>query len=195
MNDDKQANSRSWLAPQTVPPATAKSRLNTPMRIEHSVAASPRQWPPRDSSLLTPPLQPTASSLQTRPAASSNAPELARTGSFASTTNHPVKLMISYSWDDKVVVHFVAQVLRDNKFEVWLDNMNSKVQFNDAIAKAINSADAVIVFISESSAKSYYCNLEVNYATDMHKAIVPVRLTKLPILNHPTLDFLTAGKL
>ncbi|KAJ3083764.1 hypothetical protein HK100_009405, partial [Physocladia obscura] len=133
--------------------------------------------------------------LQSPPGANSTAPDSSANGATTNINNNNTKLMISYSWDDKAVVHFVAQVLKDNKFEVWIDKTNMQVQLNDAIAQAINWADAVIVFISESSAKSYYCKKEISYATDRRKAIVPVRLTTLPISVYPTLDFLTAGQL
>ncbi|KAJ3087725.1 hypothetical protein HK100_008254, partial [Physocladia obscura] len=130
---------------------------------------------------------------QTPPAADSNAPEIVRTGTTANFTNRLAKLMISYCWNDKEVVHFVAQVLRDNNFEVWLDNTHMPVQINEAIPAAIDDADAVIAFISEDSVESRYCKQELNYANDRNKPIIPVRLTNSPTPG--ATDFLTAGKL
>ncbi|KAJ3128452.1 cytokinesis protein 3 [Physocladia obscura] len=115
------------------------------------------------------------------------------TDTNANSTNRSVKLMISYCWSDKVIVHAVAQFLRDNNFNVWLDNTNMTVEINEAIPAAIDEADAVIAFISKDSVLSRYCKRELDYANDKHKQIIPVRLTDLPTPG--ATDFLTAGKL
>ncbi|KAJ3129516.1 cytokinesis protein 3, partial [Physocladia obscura] len=84
------------------------------------------------------------------------------------------KIMISYCWRDKEIVHSVVQFLENIGFSVWIDETNTTLRFIDAITKAINESEAVVVFLSDDSVRSEYCNKEITYATDRNKTIIPI---------------------
>ena len=60
----------------------------------------------------------------------------------------------------------------------WIDwnGIETGTQFEEVIIKAIDSVDIVIFFISENSISSQYARMEVNYAYNTKKKVVPIVL-------------------
>ena len=88
-------------------------------------------------------------------------------------------VFISYSREDLSLVEpLVKDIEKRAGVKCWIDwnGIESGSQFEDVIIKAINSVDVVLFFISESSINSEYAKMEVNYAYNTNKKVVPVVL-------------------
>jgi len=97
-------------------------------------------------------------------------------------TVHPGKkndqhIMISYSWSvGKAFVVEVARALRQQGHDVWRDEDGSKLvqkmmgSSMEIMAKAIELAEFVIIFVSRSYRDSYNCKLEGKYAQVRERA-------------------------
>ena len=86
-------------------------------------------------------------------------------------------VMISYSWQQgKDFVVEVSAGLRDRGFDVWRDEDGSNLvrkmmgSSMDVMAKAIEVADVVIIFVSRAYRDSYNCKLEGRYAQVRERA-------------------------
>lgn len=77
-----------------------------------------------------------------------------------------MSIFISYSSNDKEMVHKIAQQLIVNNIHIWLDEYELHVgdSLLDKIQSAINEASALIVVLSQSSVKSAWCQKELNSA-------------------------------
>ncbi|KAJ3095999.1 hypothetical protein HK100_005670, partial [Physocladia obscura] len=104
-------------------------------------------------------------------------------------------IMISYCWNDLAIARPVAQLLKSNGFNVWIDQYDMKVDMNEAMIAAIDNADAILAFISDDYAKSHNCNLEIKYANEKRKMIFPVRLGHSNVVKSCAATFVTAGKI
>ncbi|KAJ3084650.1 hypothetical protein HK100_009268, partial [Physocladia obscura] len=120
---------------------------------------------------------------------------LAPVDSRASNYRKISKVMVSYCWGNKDIARPVAQLLKDNGYDVWIDTTNMTVNLNSAMANAINDANVVLAFISDDYVKSHNCNREIEYANDRRKLILPVRLSHSDLVNNSAAAFITAGKL
>ena len=88
-------------------------------------------------------------------------------------------LFISYSRQDlQQVESFVKMIERRANVKCWIDwnGIESGEQFEDVIVSAIDSVDVVLFFISENSMNSTYAKMEVNYAYNIEKKVVPIVL-------------------
>ena len=88
-------------------------------------------------------------------------------------------VFISYSRADLHQVEpFVKMIEQKANVKCWIDwsGIESGSQFEEVIVRAIDSVDVVLFFISESSINSHYAKLEINYAYNVEKRVVPVIL-------------------
>ena len=88
-------------------------------------------------------------------------------------------VFISYSRADLHQVEpFVKMIEQRANVKCWIDwsGIESGSQFEDVIVRAIDSVDVVLFFISENSINSHYAKLEINYAYNVEKKVVPVIL-------------------
>ena len=88
-------------------------------------------------------------------------------------------IFISYSREDLHQVEpFVKMIEQKANVKCWIDwtGIESGSQFEDVIVRAIDSVDVVLFFISENSINSHYAKLEINYAYNVKKKVVPVIL-------------------
>lgn len=86
-------------------------------------------------------------------------------------------VFISYSRNDLDIVEtFVKDIEKNVGVRCWIDwtGIESGEEFEEVIVNAINSVDVVLFFLSEHSLKSHYAKLEVNYANNIGKKIVPI---------------------
>ena len=87
------------------------------------------------------------------------------------------EVFISYSRDDKaLVLPFVKQISKAVKRDCWMDmkGIESGVEFEEVIMKAIDECQIVLFMLSDSSLKSQWTKREVYYAESQQKRIVPV---------------------
>ena len=88
-------------------------------------------------------------------------------------------VFISYSRKDlQQVEPFVKSIEQKTGVKCWIDwsGIESGSQFEEVIVKAIDSVDVVLFFISENSISSDYAKMEVNYAYNTNKKVVPIVL-------------------
>lgn len=88
-------------------------------------------------------------------------------------------IFISYSREDLDQVEpFVKMIEQRANVKCWIDwtGIESGSQFEDVIVRAIDSVEVVLFFISENSINSHYAKLEINYAYNVKKRVVPVIL-------------------
>ena len=106
---------------------------------------------------------------------------------------HPLRVFLCHSSQDKPAVRELYHRLRDEGLEPWLDeeNLLPGQNWQEEIPKAVQSSDAVIVFLSNNSvSKAGYVQKEIKYALDIADEqpegaifIIPLRLEKCEVPN------------
>ncbi|KAI9316921.1 kinase-like domain-containing protein [Zopfochytrium polystomum] len=103
--------------------------------------------------------------------------------------------MISYAWADKDIVRPLVDKLEHMNVRVWIDVNNMGSDINEAMIDGICRSAVVIAFLSDSYIASHNCNLEIKFANDIHKPIIPVRLASTEEVVFSAAAFVTAGQL
>jgi hypothetical protein len=88
-------------------------------------------------------------------------------------------VFISYSRKDLSLIEpLVKDIEKRANVKCWIDwnGIESGSQFEDVIIKAIDSVKVVLFFLSENSMNSDYAKMEVNYAYNTRKKVVPIVL-------------------
>lgn len=86
-------------------------------------------------------------------------------------------LFISYSHKDTDRVYPILDALYDKKYRIWYDEAcENGNDFRDELRNRIQKAEAVILFVSESSMNSKFCGMEVIVARENGKRLYPVYL-------------------
>ena len=104
--------------------------------------------------------------------------------------------MISYEWRtglkyaDKLFTE-----LKKSGYTVWLDRNEMKGNIFDKMANAVLKSKVIILLISEAYEKSENCKKEYNYANQLNKLIIPVKVEKYNPVEGRALDLLIAGEM
>ena len=88
-------------------------------------------------------------------------------------------VFISYSRADLSLVESIVKDIEQKAgVKCWIDwsGIETGSQFEEVIIKAIDAVDVVIFFISEKAISSKYARMEVNYAYNTKKKVVPIVL-------------------
>src|SRR4051812_3957065 len=102
---------------------------------------------------------------------------------FAAFGRSPMAdVFISYSRTDSRFVGALADGLRLNGKDVWIDieGIRDAEVFPEALRNAIGSSDGFVFVISPASVNSDYCMREVGDAVDAGKRIVPIDFEHVP---------------
>lgn len=101
----------------------------------------------------------------------------------------PKKVFVSYrSTERQHVRKLVAAIEQAGDYEVWYDQEIIGGQaWWDEILKALESAEIVVLSLSQSYLKSEACRLEMDYARRLGKAVLPVQID-------PSLDYARLGQ-
>ncbi|CAK8688239.1 unnamed protein product [Clavelina lepadiformis] len=103
--------------------------------------------------------------------------------------------MISYNWSDsKELAHKINDRLSDAGYQVWIDKEQMKGDMYEMMGRAVNNAHVVLMFTSSNYERSANCQSEANYAKDLKKKIIPIRVQKGYEPN-PKIGMMTAGLL
>ena len=96
-------------------------------------------------------------------------------------------VFVSYSRRDRDAVAAIVTALRAAGEEVWvdLDEIVPSTVWMEEIKTAIAGADSVIFFISPDSVSSEVCGVELKYAVDASKRLVPVVIRDTPVEGVP----------
>jgi tetratricopeptide (TPR) repeat protein len=91
-----------------------------------------------------------------------------------------IRVFISYSSQDQLLAARLAADLQARNYLVWLDRerLIGGQQWVEAIKRAIQLADVVVLCISPDSMTSRYVRFEYEYALEEDKIILPVLLRK-----------------
>jgi hypothetical protein len=82
---------------------------------------------------------------------------------------------ISYSHEDAPFVAELSQFLREREYAVWFDqDLTGGWNWWQTILDKIVTADLVISVISEAQLRSKACQLEVKYALELKRTILPI---------------------
>jgi hypothetical protein len=103
---------------------------------------------------------------------------------------------LSYSRKDKESVEQLENRLKAAGYETWIDieGIRGGDLWREAIVKAIDQADALLVLLSPNSAKSDNVCTELVLATENKTRIVPVDISTPPISMPSRMRYLLAGK-
>lgn len=76
-----------------------------------------------------------------------------------------MQVFISYNWKDQALAVRVAQVLRDEGFQVWNDSeILPGENPGEAVARALCDSDAMVVLLTPNSVQSPQLRNELGYA-------------------------------
>ncbi|XP_077985902.1 uncharacterized protein LOC144440406 [Glandiceps talaboti] len=105
------------------------------------------------------------------------------------------RVMISYCWANKDIVWKIEEELRlRHKITTWIDKKDIGGNLYEGMATGVDTADIVILCISEDYQKSANCGKEGQLAAQKKKTIIPIKVTKVNILDGWT-GIVCAGKL
>jgi len=110
-------------------------------------------------------------------------------GPVAATAGAAGHLLISYASHDADLAQKVCSALEEAGFPCWMAPRDVKpgAQYADAIVRAINESEAVILVLSASAVASSHVRREVERAASKHKQIIAFRLDAEPL--NPALEY------
>ncbi|CAF1175287.1 unnamed protein product [Rotaria sordida] len=99
--------------------------------------------------------------------------------SMSSTTivKKQYDIMISYSHNDKELCHRILNFLEKDQLRVWIDSRLMHGATFDAMAKAIENAEFVLICMSDAYKQSPFCEMEASYAIKRRCHIIPLVMT------------------
>ena len=96
---------------------------------------------------------------------------------FEAYTGDEPYLFVSYSHKDTGVVFPILDLLYDKKYRIWYDeSCETGNDFRDELRHRIENAEAVLLFVSESSMNSRFCGMEIIVARENKKRLFPIYL-------------------
>ncbi|MBN1155834.1 TIR domain-containing protein [candidate division KSB1 bacterium] len=105
------------------------------------------------------------------------------------------KVFISHTWEDNAISRKIAENLKNNGADIWIDYARIEGGGNlpIVVSNAIKSCDTLILIWSESASTSYWVEEEWSCAHALRKRIIPCLLsnTELPaiLLSRLHIDF------
>jgi hypothetical protein len=101
------------------------------------------------------------------------------------TTTH---VFLSYAGEEATFVRAVADELGRRGVETWFDEARLEPgdSFVEGLGKALDSASAVIIFVSTATLRSSWANFEIGAALGRNKHVLPVYLTELARRDAPS---------
>lgn len=96
---------------------------------------------------------------------------------FEAYTGKEPYLFVSYSHRDSEKVYPILDALYDRKYRLWYDeSCETGNDFRDELRQRIQGAEAVLLFVSESSMNSPFCGMEIIVARENGKRLYPIYL-------------------
>ena len=91
-------------------------------------------------------------------------------------------IFVSYAHKDAEAVLPVIEALQKQGFRIWFDQgIEAGTEWPEFIAEHLDTADKVIVFMSNAAAESKNCRREINYAIDINKEPLVVYLEEVKL--------------
>lgn len=111
---------------------------------------------------------------------------------FEAYTGNEPYLFVSYSHRDTEIVYPILDALHDKKYRIWYDeSCENGNDFRDELRRRIERAEAVLLFVSQSSMSSPFCGMEIIVARENDKKLYPIYLDDAPV--PPAFEILLAN--
>ena len=93
------------------------------------------------------------------------------------------RLFLSHAHQDREFVGAVAAALSSKGIHGFAAHQDIEVhaEWAHVIEYALDTADALVAFVSEPSTTSYWCNQEIGWALGRHLLVASVRLDRAPV--------------
>ena len=93
------------------------------------------------------------------------------------------RLFLSHAHQDRDSVGNVARALVNSGIHAFVahDDIAVQAEWAHVIEYALDTADALVAFVSEPSTSSYWCNQEIGWALGRHQLVVSVGLGHAPV--------------
>ena len=102
-------------------------------------------------------------------------------------------IMISYQWDSQTKVQEIHKALKGHQFNIWIDVEKMSGDIYKKMAEGVEGAEIIIVCMSSKYQQSKNCNIELKYAQDKGKNIIPIKIED-GYSPSGSLGLITAGK-
>ena len=86
--------------------------------------------------------------------------------------------MISYQWDSQADAVRIKEALEEQGYKVWMDIEQMSGNIYEKMSEAVETSDLIIVCMSGKYEVSENCNRELQYAQDLRKKIIPVKIER-----------------
>ena len=111
---------------------------------------------------------------------------------FEAYTGEEPYLFVSYSHRDTNQVYPILDELYDRKYRIWYDeSCENGNDFRDELRQRIEKAEAVLLFVSQSSMASPFCGMEIIVARENGKRLYPIYLDSAEV--PPAFEILLAN--
>ncbi|KAJ8307350.1 hypothetical protein KUTeg_015434 [Tegillarca granosa] len=94
------------------------------------------------------------------------------------STDTAWKVMISYQWDKQPTVKKIRDGVRASGLTVWMDVDNMEGSTVQAMAHAVENSEIILICFSDKYKNSDNCRAEAEYAFQLKKKIIPLRMEK-----------------
>jgi WD40 repeat protein len=96
--------------------------------------------------------------------------------SIQNANNLMTQVFVSHAEVDRALTDRVVKTLMRQGITVWTSRADIKTgaEFQEEIRRGIEEANNMVFLISQSSLDSAYCTIEIDYALQYHKRIVPL---------------------
>ncbi|MDX2211778.1 MAG: TIR domain-containing protein [Oculatellaceae cyanobacterium bins.114] len=107
------------------------------------------------------------------------------TESIKNEQNLMTQVFLSYANEDREIMEKVRHSLRYQGITVWSTSTDIQIgeDFTRALRRGIEQSDNLVYLMSSDSLQSEYCQMEIEYAHQLNKRIVPL-LLRLVDMNH-----------
>lgn len=87
-----------------------------------------------------------------------------------------LKVFLSYSHSDKIVARRIVRTLTAHRIKIWFDDRELRIgtQLTSSIRSHIENVDALLVLASQGSADSIWVGMELDFAMECGKTIIPI---------------------
>ncbi|XP_061166315.1 uncharacterized protein LOC133175222 [Saccostrea echinata] len=95
-----------------------------------------------------------------------------------SAGSHRGHVMISYQWANQKIIKKIRDSLQENGIKCWMDIDDMQGSTLNAMAKAVERADIILICYSKKYYDSPNCRAEAEYAFQLRKPIIPLKMER-----------------
>ncbi|XP_062588039.1 uncharacterized protein LOC134249708 [Saccostrea cucullata] len=95
-----------------------------------------------------------------------------------SSGSHRGHVMISYQWANQKIIKRIRDSLQENGIKCWMDIDDMQGSTLNAMARAVERADMILICYSKKYYDSPNCRAEAEYAFQLRKPIIPLKMER-----------------